>query len=913
MKKQSGGGIVGRVLVAACLLLALAVPVLAQGTAVIEGTVKDESGAVIKGATVRSTNVATGWATEATTSPVGTYRLDALPPGVYRITVDASDFPRLTREGVTVHVGQAVAINHVLKVGQFQEALSVTAEAPLVNATKSEIGQIVESERIQELPLNGRDFLELAELAPGVAPSTGFGGGLTSINGLSFRNVTIHFDGLEVTDVVDRGAYGYYTSEPVQEFQVITNRFTAEYGRSMSGVINVVTKSGTNDFHGTAYIYGRDQRLNARQWVFNSDTLGLDKEKDKSPFSQKQYGASLGGPIVKDKTHFFVNYERDAYHTTTIVSADPAWSIPALDISKEVGNFPQNNDGDHFFAKLDHQLSTKHSLEASFTRKTETDTNVYVGGFSTQAFGAQTVYDEKLFMLSDRLALSNRTLNEFRFQIGTRQNDWNPNSRHPSVYEYTDFGVITCCGSHPSVDQTNHTRRLEFKDDLTLHLSQHSLKFGGDFQVLRGDSDTRYTATGYYVVYYGSPLYLRQAFGPTHFVFDENVDGVYAQDDWRVRDNLMLNLGLRYEYNQFAPSDHGDIAPRAGFAYDPWKDGKTSVRGGTGLFYDMAFTQLLQVSAWGGPNGAYTLTFRPSDPLYPSNFGSISSLPPGRPIPARDIYELDPNMKTARSWQSSIGIQREIARDLAISVDAVYVRGHNLFRIRDLNAPPFEGPYPKGQETTFANALRPTPPVPNGFRRIDQLESSGSSEYEGLYFNLTRRVRGGHTFQLSYTLAKSRDNLGYGGDYVSRPNDSTNMAAEWGPSLNDLRHTLAANGTVQLPWGFSVGGIFLAYSGRPYTAQLGYDYNGDGVINDRPPGVGKDTLTGDWFRELDLFLNKAFKFKERYQLIVRLEAFNVFDTLNKNNYGNIVGTNTYLIATGAFPPRQLQVSARFAF
>ena len=900
-----------RVLILAAGLAIL--PALAMAsTATIEGTVKDPTGAALDDVAIVLRNLETGWVARTASGDSGTYNLPAIPPGLYRLTAESAGFATFTREPIRLFVGQTADIPITMALGGRAEQVTITADSPLVTPTRSEIAQVVEGERIQQLPLDGRNFLELAELAPGVAPSTGFGGGLTSISGFSFRNVAINIDGLDVTDVVARGAYGYFTSEPIREFQVITNRFSAEYGRSLSGVINAVTKSGTNELHGSAYVYARDEALDARHFVFDPETLDFDREDEKEEFSQQQIGASIGGPIVKDRTHFFVNYEHGNYDSTAFVTADPAWSFAGLDIESEVGSFPQTTADNQLFAKLNHKAGGRHALEASFTRKTTDDTNVFVGGFSTESFGARTEFAENLVLLGDTWTVSNRAVNQLRVQFGTRRNDWIPNDRDPSVYQYTDFGVVTCCGSHPSVDQLNSTRRIQLRDDFNLNLRRHNLKFGGDVQMLRGDHDTRYTSTGFYVVWYGSPLYFRQAFGPTHFTFDEEVYGLYAQDDWRVREHLTLNLGARYEYNTFTPDDSDNIAPRLGFAWDPAGDGRTSIRGGVGLYHDLAFTQLVQIAHWGGPDGAYNLTFAPNDPLYPANWGSITSLPAGRAIPARDIYTMQDDISTAESWQTSLGFQREIARDLALSVDGVFIRGSNLLRLRDVNAPAFSGPYPAGQEVTFANRNRPTIPANNGFRRIDQIEASGRSEYKALYANITKRLRR-NTFQLSYTLADAKDDLPVGGDYNSRPNDSLDLDAEWGPALNDIRHTIAANAVVGLPYGFSAGGIFLAYSGRPYTAALGFDFNGDGNDNDRPQGVGKNTLKGEPFAKLDLFVDKAIRFGRSYRVNLRLEAFNALDRLNRTAYGNLVDTETYQVATSAAAPRSFQLSARFDF
>jgi hypothetical protein len=263
--------------------------------------------------------------------------------------------------------------------------------------------------------------------------------------------------------------------------------------------------------------------------------------------------------------------------------------------------------------------------------------------------------------------------------------------------------------------------------------------------------------------------------------------------------------------------------------------------------------------------------------------------------------------------QTSLGISTQIGRDFAISIDGAYVRGYDLLRIRDLNAPTeFFGPYPAGWEAYSGNFYRPEFPTAGGFRRIDQMESTGKSEYKALLINLTKRLSNNYSFQISYTLASAKDNLGYGGDYTSRPANSVDPDAEWGPSLNDIRHTIAFNGLYYLPWGFSVGGIYLAYSGRPYTAQLGFDLNGDGVANDRPAGEGKNSLRGEWFHKLDMFISKTFRFRST-GFTLRADIFNVLNRRNQAGFGNILGTVTYQMATSAFDPRSFQLSARFSF
>ncbi|MGQ9647489.1 MAG: TonB-dependent receptor [Thermodesulfobacteriota bacterium] len=885
-------------------------------SAIVEGIVEDDTGQALRGAIITLANIETGWNREIATAGNGSYRIEAIPPGKYEITVMLGGFATQIRKGITLYVGQVARLNFVLKMAAVEETITVTAEAPIVETTKSEIGQVVEQTRIESLPLDGRNFLELAELAPGVAPSTGFGGGGTSISAASFRNVTFNIDGLEVTDVVTRGGFGYFTAEPVREFEVITNRFSAEYARSLSGVVNVITKSGTNDLHATAYVYARDEVFDARRWYFDYDKLDFVKEKEKENFSFQQFGFSIGGPLAKNKTHFFLNYEGARYNSTAYVTANPAWSL--LDISDEIGSFPVTTRTHQIFAKINHQFSPRNYLTVGFSFKKDDHKNLYVGGLSTQSFGCSLDWDEYLLLVSETFTVSDRAVNEFRFQFGTRRQDWIPNDKDPAVYEYTTYGVICSSGSHPSVDQLNFNRRIQFKDDFSISLPQtksgeHHLKFGFDLQFLYGDHDTRYYKNGYYVVWYGTPYYYTQGFGPSHFKFNEEVYGIYIQDDWKLAANFTLNVGVRYDYNSYAPDDNDNIQPRFGFAYDPFNDGKTVLRGGIGWYYDNLFIQILQTAANLGKNGVYIATWLPWDPSYPSDWKGFAEKPEILPVSKQSIWACAPDMKIPHSIQYSVGISRELLKDLSLSLDGVLVRGKNLLRLRDANAPAsnwrdhYSFEIPRGWETYYADFYRPD----GNFRIIHQMETTGRSEYKALYVSLTKRYSNNFSFQASYTLAEAKDDIPMGGDYNNLPNDSNDMDAEWGYSLNDLRHVFALNGVYYLPYGFSVGGIFIAYSGRPYSASLGYDYNGNGVF-DRPLGMGKNTLRGkDWFKKLDLFVAKSFSLR-RYQLSFRLDAFNVLNSLNVGGYGSTVDTLVYQLATYAYSPRELQLSVRFS-
>ncbi|MCK4818559.1 TonB-dependent receptor, partial [bacterium] len=459
-------------------------------------------------------------------------------------------------------------------------------------------------------------------------------------------------------------------------FQVITNRFSAEYGRSLSGVVNVITKSGTNEWHGDVYSYFRDEKLDNPRWLFDYADMDFKEEEEKAKYNQQQYGFSLGGPIVKDKTHIFLNYEGWNNNATAYVTADPAWSYPGIDISGEVGQFPSTYKANQVFIKLDHQISPKHYLQVSYSLLTGRTRNIYVGGFSTQKFGASVEFDEHLFFISETFSISDRAVNEFRFQYGQRRNDWIPNDRHPSIYQYTAYGVITTSGSHPSVDQTNLTKRIQLKNDFYLTLpgtktGEHNLKFGFDLQFLQGDHDTAYSKNGYYVIWYGTPYYYRQAFGQSQYKFNENVYGVYLQDDWKINRHLTLNLGVRWDYNSFAPDDTTNISPRLGFAIDPGGDGRAVIRGGFGIYHDMAFTQLLQTASALGEDGMATITFYPGASGYPSDWDKIDQLPAGIPTPARDIYTIDPAFNNAYSLQTSLGFSKQIGNDFSFSVDGV--------------------------------------------------------------------------------------------------------------------------------------------------------------------------------------------------------------------------------------------------
>jgi len=911
-------GSLGRVVALGALVLALTPPPMAAQsfTAQVSGHATDESGGVLPGVTITAINEETGAQRSVTTAETGAYQLTGLEPGRYTFTAELQGFATLKQTGVTLSVSQAARLDLPMKVAGLEEAVTVTADTPLISTTKSEIGLTVTPKQIDELPLNGRNFLELALLAPGVKVPLERSQTDISFGGSSGRSTYVQVDGADNNDDTVGGSETGFSMESIREFQVVTNRFSAEFGRTSAGVVNIVTRSGTNNLRGGAFGFFRDDALKAANWFTGA----------KEPFSRKQYGGTVGGPILENRTHYFVNLEQQADAETAV----PNTGLSYLDTPADAAN-----DVTLGFAKIDHQLAEGHRLFTSYAVTYSETTNQNIGGSATLEYGTNRIRKTHAATIGETWVVSDRAVNDFRFLYRDHDTQASANVNKPAL-----LFPSAMLGTRTNYPQNRAEQRLQLRDDFSYFVPDwkgtHSLKVGVDFSrvdyvvffanTTRGaftftqnPSDFLNPAT------YPAPARYQQGLGRFDTSDDTHTFNVYVQDDWQPSKRVTLNLGVRYEVefgaanNDFATSrsdlvepkktDVNNVAPRLGVTYDVSGQGTTIVRGGFGVFYDqfllnMAFNEKLFngetfVIADIRPSAAQSISL--TDPLGGRTFEDFL-----RTAGATAVQTIDPNLTVPYTYQSSVGFQQRIGTAMGVSVDYVRIDGRNDILRRDANLDP-------NCFNLLAGCTRPNPRYTTNTRS----ESIGSSVYNGLHTSVTYR-KDRVSAQAAYTLSKA---MNYGDDpaFGSGRSNQFDLGPDWGPAANDRRHTLVVNGSVNLPYNAQISGIVNGGTGFVILGtRVSEDLNGDGVFADRPAGVSRNSFRSDPTVKVDLRLTKTLRFG-RLNAQGIAEVFNVFNRKNYDPtaYGNRIGTATFLRPGSStatyFQPREVQLAFRVNF
>jgi hypothetical protein len=894
--------------IGAFAVVLLAATAFAQSTgATLQGTITDEQGAIMPGATVVLTNVETGWTRDVVTDDRGWYRATALSPGKYEVKATLQGFATAIREGLTITIGQEANVNFVLKVATLQETVTVTGDSPLVETTKSTLGTTVTRDSLDNMPLITRNFASLATLAPGV---TGVGGGGVTAQGQTDRSNSYMVDGVSNDQIVTAGNRGSFSLEAVREFAVMTNQFSAEYGLSSGAVFTVITRSGTNELRGRVFAFHRGDELDAQNPFSKAQGSG------KAPFSQQRYGGFLGGPIVRDKLQYFASYEGTRQRETSVITTT---AVPVD--QREVPN-PQ--DGHNAFIKTDQRLTDRQSLSVRYRADKQRSTGNSIGGTATRERGTNNEGLVQDVVGNHTTVLSSRALNEFRVQWG-RQSTWNNTDGWSTAGMPEINRPSTRTGKAYNQPQGRDENRWQFINNFTYTMSSHDLKFGADVSLIRAPTFFPRNGDGTFTFTTDLPFDPNNlATYPTQFTqsisdpwvdLDDDIYAFFAQDTWRVKTNLTLSMGVRYDReNAFSrivgvPDDTNNIAPRVGFVWDPFNDGRTAIRGGYGLYIDQNFLN---------PPLNVVLAQRARDitivnPGYPDPFsrGTVQNATPS-------ISVASENIRTPESRSFSLGFKREIRNGIAVSADGVYSRGYNQFNNRDLN--------PRNPAT----GTRPNP----DYLRITNYETEGHAWYSALLMSLDKRA-GGRVpgFGVSYTLAKAiRDVEGF----LFLAQDQLNPAAEKGLASNDRRHQLVGRFNWMMPWDFQIAGLVQYRSGQPWTVTTGRDNNLDTEQNDRPdlavPGgnpldratyfsdftnrvgnLARNTNTGPSFVTLDARLSK-FVQVQRFRIEAFVEAFNLTNKVNFSNpQGNLrsstFGTSTSIQGN----QRQIELGFRLDF
>ncbi len=863
--------------VLALLLLILgSTPALAQSTgSAIQGTVTDEQGAVMPGATVVVANVGTGWTRDVVTDERGWYRATAIQPGDYEVRVTLQGFATQIRRGLTVTVGQEATVNISLRVATLEESVTVTGAAPLVETTRSTLGTTVTRDSLDNLPLITRNFAGLATLAPGV---TGVGGGGVTAQGQTDRSNSYMVDGVSNDQIVTAGNRGGFSLEAVREFAVMTNQFSAEYGLSSGAVFTVITRSGTNELSGRGFVFHRGDNLDAQNPFSKAQGSG------QAPFSQQRYGGFLGGPIVRDRLHYFGSYEGSRERETSVITA----AVVPVD-QRET---PNPSDSHNAFIKLDGRMNDKHSMQLRYRADSGLSTGNSIGGLNTRERGTNNDSLVQDVVGNFTTILSSRALNEFRFQWG-RQSTWTTTDGWSTAGMPEINRPSSRSGKAYNQPQGRDENRLQFINNVTYTVSSHDMKFGADISIIRaptffprnGDGTFTFTTDRPFdendLTTY--PTQFTQSIADPNVDLDDDILAFFVQDTWRVRTDLTISMGVRYDReNAFSritgvPDDTNNIAPRFGVIWDPFKDGRTAVRGGYGLYIDQVFLN---------PPLNVVLAQRANDvtivnPGYPDPFtrGSIQTATPS-------ISVASTNIRTPESKSVSLGVKRELAAGMALSADGVYSRGYNQFNNRDLN--------PRDPAT----GTRPDP----DYLRITQYETEGEAWYQALLMSLERRAGRGPGFGVSYTLAKTIRNVE---GFLFLAQDQLNPDAEKSLASNNRTHQLVGRLNWMLPAGFQLAGIVQYRSGSPWNVTTGRDNNLDTEQNDRPDlvnpngdpydratyngdftnrvgNLGRNANTGPSFVTVDARLSKVFSM-QRTRMELFVEAFNA---TNKVNYAS---------------------------
>jgi hypothetical protein len=922
------------------------------GTAGLRGQVYDASGAVVKGAHATLKNTGTGLTRETNTGASGLFTFNNLEPGSYEVSVDASGFNKYAVP-VELTVGQQRDVRATLLVkGQTVDITIDDSSANSgVNTTTSVVDGIVSTQQIDNLPLNGRNFLELALLIPGntEAPSfdpTKANTVVISSAGQLGRGSSVTLDGSDDNDDAVGGMLLNLPEDAVQEFQINTNRFSAEIGRSGSAVANVVTKSGTNVVHGSASVYARDKSLQALPTLFNpSETPG-----EEPPFSRQQYSGTLGGPIKKDKAWAFAAFE---YRNELSGVLAGTRDLATQNITDSFARAPLNDAlgtvrSDWSITPKD-QLSVRYSIEQQESTGAST-VNTSLGSASQR----QNLENHFQNLQGSWVRVVSPTLvNRAAFSWNKFYNTTDPVTPGPQL----DFPSLTD-GASFRVPQATWQTRLQWTDGVDWTIGRHDLRFGGEVQrlmdkfylgVFQGgriefvqnfanqdrngdgvidDNDLLFAAT------------IRSA-NPTQALVipnsDNNYIAGYIQDDWRVRRNLTINAGLRYEidtdvnnvghYNQINPillpflhgtrhKDGDNFGPRIGFNLAN-NSGKVAVHGGYGIYYDRVTLEVLSLER-GLDGRALPIDVRTGNAAVDCNqmpyLDPNGNFLPGAPtlanpfigctIPGAGAAEgmdvINNNLQNPMVQQFNLGVQWEFAHNWVVKADGI----HNLGTHFIIGVP-------------VGAVFNPVVGGPEG---VTELRSAVNTHYDALWLSVDRRFTNHLQFHGAYTLSKA---LNYANDdqipFAYPPINPNNLRGEYGPTPNDQRQRLVLSGIVELPWGFRVAPLWTIASGVPmdillgdgsasrvpqlsrnaggrffhsatqlnsYLTQLNSAGATNGNLGTPLPLVDSNAKFNDGYNSFDLRITKDFHIGERVNVQVMGEAFNLFNTVN------ILGTST---------------------
>jgi outer membrane receptor protein involved in Fe transport len=917
-------------------------------SATLSGRATDPNGAVVVGVQVSATQKATGVRRDATTNDEGLFVITNLPAGDYEVRAKAQGFAEKVFPVVTLQVGQNPTLDIPLPL-TVSEAVTLDEGGltpVLVDTSTSVVDGVVSAREIESLPLNGRNFLELALLVPGNSPAPNFDPTKTntvviSSGGQFGRGGNVTVDGADINDDVVGGAVQNISQDAVQEFQIATNRFSAQLGRSGSSVINVVTKSGTNDLHGSGAVYFRDRKLQGLPATFDR-TLGATP-----PFDREQYSFTLGGPVRKDRAWFFASVEYRNQDGAVLVGArnTAARTIVRGFAPAPLDDLLTTDRVDWNPTSSDH-LGFRYSLQ----RESDVAASTLIRSIGSASQRQSSRNRAQSLAATYARVISSRDINNFSFSFSTFLNRTTPVTQAPQL----TFPSLQD-GASFRVPQETRQRRLQFGDTLTMVRANHTLNFGGEFQRVDADFNLGVFQQGRVELIEDFPDFDRNGDGrvdDNDLLFavtlrsgvpdrplvipdaDNNYFAAFAQDDWRVSPRLTLNLGLRYELDTDVKNvsrhpgginplvlpflagdrhaDRNNFAPRLGFNLST-KDGRASLHGGYGIYYDRVTLEIQSLER--GLDGralpievrAGNVFFIPPQCLFNPACGQFPPPAPtlanpftGFVLPgagAGGINIIANDLQNPMVQQMNLGAQRELGRDFVVRADYLHNFGTHFIIGRTI-----------GQVFN---------PVVGGPDLVKNVESSVKTKYDALLLSLERRFAKRYQLRAAYTLAKA---FNYANDdqipFSNGPVDSDNLQLEYGPTPNDQRHRFTYAGVFDLPAGVRLAPLLTLASGVPmdillpdgssripalqrnaggrlfHTGAELNDFvgrlNAAGGVGGQPlPLVRDDARFNDPFSSLDLRVSKVFHIGERVRIEPLAEVFNLFNVTNVLGVSNV--------------------------
>ena len=934
-------------LVIALALVPSVVPLFAQSdTGTIDGRVYDEQKAGMPGVTVTARNTATGLTRTVQSSGEGTFRFQSLPAGTYDITAELQGFAKQLRHAVVVQVTTATTVDFTMKVGALSETVVVTGEAPLIQTTKSDVGQVITTAMVENMPLNGRKFQDLSLLVPGTRPSNYYDPTKTEVGGISYggltgRSVNISVDGGDNNDGVVRGLLQQFSADAIQEYKVTTQRYTAEFGRSTGGLVNVITKSGTNDFHGTAFGFGRNEKLNSETYFEKQAGTG------KQPFSQQQAGGTIGGPIKKDKAFFFFSYEYNRRNDFATVFTNHV--LPGEEGAQEK---PFRN---HLLtAKGDVQLSTNNRLLVRYALEDQKRQHDFIGGSTLKSAGASNTNLIHSAIVRNSTVLGNSKLNEFVVLFQNFENNILAEDPSNPAITTPDFTF----GANINTPQQTIQRRWQFRDDFSFRKTgwagDHDFKAGGE--VIRSHYGGFFTPTLYGFFNFVNPLpgndinaYLNAiadtftgSAGQNQANDNWTYVASYFQDDWKPTSNLTINLGLRWEMqagpyqNKFdtpvlrelkalgypteRKQDLKDFGPRAGFAYDLTGSGKSVVRGGFGVYYDEIFQNITLYEKWNDVRTPLFFVSASPAPFTPAQYAANRDAIRNSfidPSFAGQIMRLTaPDLKQPYSLQFNAGFSHQLNPHLSFDVDYIHAIGKREIARWTIDTP--------ANESTRLSPAGQFEPL---WGRINVEGNRGHSRIDALYVTAKARARAVELIT-TYSLSKGMNIANDFGSYPGNLSNTDNWEGDWGPMPNDVRHRFTLGGVFQLPLGLQFSSSVQANTGKPFNPIQGLTGQRNAVRAIDPAtgqAFGRNSFRGPGFATWDARLGKIVNLHGSNSLEVLFEVFNLTDRVNFSGdtaygFNNVWGRGTSPLANFATPTqivassnRQAEFGVRFRF